>query len=474
MATLAENFTRLDRKIPEQADYQLAHDHAPLILFDTQEPFVPCAVAYSVFRQAGPSPSFPREIELAEGVVTAIEYAIWWDWDIQHLYELEHIWLYLDAEDHVVDAEASWHGGFNRMVDEHGALPLREGRLVLHSEAGKHAFAPSMAWLNKRKPTTISSCGSRCGTGGVLIKDGMYSFNHRIKPRNPYSNQLVHSYLETYRFEPSFRPEREFDLGGVTFVIWESLRQWIPQRMQWWIEEIERTLPTDQWRVLRIAHRGASAHAAENSREAFEKAAELGSDMVELDLRLSADDVPVVSHDEDLQRLFGIKARVADLSMQQLRAQTDIMSFAEVVELCRTLYLGLYLDIKAINRAGAEQVFAVLDEQHMTDYTIFSSFQPDVVAEIKALQPHAQTSILFHSTHIDPVQIAKALDADYVHPCWEHEPQPHGLLTADWLADVRAAGLGVICWHEERPAEIAALKALGVTGICSDQPELLV
>jgi glycerophosphoryl diester phosphodiesterase len=74
---------------------------------------------------------------------------------------------------------------------------------------------------------------------------------------------------------------------------------------------------------------------------------------------------------------------------------------------------------------------------------------------------------------VNPLLLARALQADYVHPCWEHEPEPHRLLTADWLAQVRAAGLGVICWHEERPAEIAALKALGVTGICSDNPELL-
>jgi glycerophosphoryl diester phosphodiesterase len=38
---------------------------------------------------------------------------------------------------------------------------------------------------------------------------------------------------------------------------------------------------------------------------------------------------------------------------------------------------------------------------------------------------------------------------------------------------VRAAGLGIIAWHEERPAEIAALRALGVDGICSNAPDLL-
>jgi hypothetical protein len=37
----------------------------------------------------------------------AIEYAIWWDWDIGHLYELEHVWVYLDADRQVIRGEAS-------------------------------------------------------------------------------------------------------------------------------------------------------------------------------------------------------------------------------------------------------------------------------------------------------------------------------------------------------------------------------
>lgn len=41
------------------------------------------------------------------------------------------------------------------------------------------------------------------------------------------------------------------------------------------------------------------------------------------------------------------------------------------------------------------------------------------------------------------------------------------------MAHVRGAGLGIICWHEERPAEIAALSRIGVDGLCSDAPELL-
>ena len=80
----------------------------------------------------------------------AIEYAIWWDWDIGHLYELEHAWVYVDAAGRVVRAEASWHGGQHDMRLD-GRLALDGDHVVLFSEPGKHAFAPTPAWFRERR-----------------------------------------------------------------------------------------------------------------------------------------------------------------------------------------------------------------------------------------------------------------------------------------------------------------------------------
>ncbi|HUV88741.1 MAG TPA: hypothetical protein VMY80_03740, partial [Anaerolineae bacterium] len=94
----------------------LAARYSPILRFDTREPFLPLAAGYTIFRQDGPSPSFQRgrQVELAPPgqppASFAIEYAIWWDWDIGHLYELEHVWVFVDAQGRVVRGEASWHG----------------------------------------------------------------------------------------------------------------------------------------------------------------------------------------------------------------------------------------------------------------------------------------------------------------------------------------------------------------------------
>jgi putative hydrolase of the HAD superfamily len=122
-------------------EHELAAHYAPFLKFDQREPFLLLAVGYTVIRQSGPSPSFPRTMEVGPGE-QVVEYAIWWDWDIAHLYELEHVWVYLDSSGRPVRAEASWHGRY-RSMGVNGDLPLSGDRLMLCSESGKHAFAPS-------------------------------------------------------------------------------------------------------------------------------------------------------------------------------------------------------------------------------------------------------------------------------------------------------------------------------------------
>ena len=475
LATAEAHFQTLDRTIPDQDDYDLALRHAPRIRFDVREPFVPLAAGYTVFRGSQDSPSFPRRMVLQAPVSTVIEYAIWWDWDIQHLYEVEHIWVYLDADEQVVAADASWHGGYHVMTDAAGNVPIDEGRVTLFSEPGKHAFAPLREWLLERRPTTDESCTRRSGKGGVWVTP---LFKGIIHDRTNLNNNLVRAYLEKRAFDPTYDFSNIFDLRDAALVPWNTLFEWIPKRVNWWALHMAQTIPPAERRPLRIAHRGASAYAQEGSQASVEKAAELGADMIEIDIRVTADDVPVVAHDASLKRIFDVEGSISEMTLDAIQAATPagrqpILTFEEMLRLCGSLHLGLYLDLKEVTPGALATIIALLREQDMLKYSVFGSFRPDLVAEIKAAAPDATTSILFASTHIDPVALAAGVGADCVHPCWERFDSPAALLTEAWIEQVRAAGLDIICWHEERPPVIAALRALGVDGICSDQPELL-
>jgi glycerophosphoryl diester phosphodiesterase len=446
--------------------------------FDAREPFLPTAVGYTVFRESAPSPSFPRRIELVEAehspAALAIEYAIWWDWDIQHLYELEHAWVYLDAQGQVVRAEASWHGGYHNMAVQ-GRLPLSGERLTLLAEPGKHAFAPVRDWLETRLPITQKSCRRSAGRGGVWITP---LFKGIIKAKTPQADRLVHTHLANYAFTPSMEFSQVYPVTAEVLVPWPALFEWIPGRVAGWVSELTRTIPPHERRFLRIAHRGASDYAPENTLAAIVKAAELGADMVELDVHSSADGVPVIIHDANLSRTTNGRGEVSQYPLSELKkldaggGQT-IPTLAEAIACCQAYELSLYLELKSGTPVPA--MIELIRQHDLYREVIVTSFQPDWLARVKTLDPDIITSVLFNSVTIDPIALAQSVGAEYVHPAWERRAaEPHRLLTPGWLDKVRVAGLGIICWHEERPSEIAALRQLGVDGICSNAPDLLL
>ena len=208
------------------------------------------------------------------------------------------------------------------------------------------------------------------------------------------------------------------------------------------------------------------------------KAAELGANMVEVDLQASADGVLVVMHDAELSRTTDGRGSVYAHTLDALR-QLDagngerVPTAEEVIACCLERTLGIYFELKIGFAAGA--IVPLIQQYALHERVIVGSFRPDWLADVRAHDARIATSVMFGSLHVDPVALARAAGARYVHPCWEHQAaEPHRLLTTDWLRAVRAAGLGVISWHEERPSEIAALRGLGLDGICSNSPDLLV
>jgi glycerophosphoryl diester phosphodiesterase len=474
--TVENLLTRND--LEPEVDRSLAARYTPILQFDAREPFLPAVVGYTIFRESAPSPSFPRRVELVEPgqspATLAIEYAIWWDWDIQHLYELEHAWVYLDAQGQVVRAEASWHGGYHDMTVQ-GRLPLTGERLTLFSETGKHAFAPARDWLETRLSKTQKACRRSAGSGGLLVTS---LFKGIIKAKTPQADRLVHTYLEKLAFEPSMEFTQIYEIPAKALVPWPALFEWIPRRVAGWVAELERTIPPHERRFLRIAHRGASDYAPENTLAAIVKAAELGADMVELDIHSSADGTPVIIHDANLSRTTNGIGEVSQYTLAELKkldageGQT-IPTLVEAITCCQEHELGLYLELKS--SAAIPAVVELIRQYRLYGEVIVTSFQPDWLAHVKALDPDIVTSVLFNTVDIDPVALAQAVGALYVHPAWERRAaEPHRLLTPEWISRVRAAGLGIICWHEERPSEIAALRQLGVDGICSNAPDLLL
>ncbi len=228
-------------------------------------------------------------------------------------------------------------------------------------------------------------------------------------------------------------------------------------------------------RPLAIAHRGASDYRTENSLEAFNLASDLFAEMWELDLRVSADGVAVVSHDDDLDRVSGHAIRISEstwdtLHQIRLHGGYHLPRLEEVVDLARARGAGLYIEVKS---AGAAQAaWRILDAKSYR-FAAIGSFVVEWVAELRAAGCPYPLSVLV-PTGRDPLEYGAAARPDILHLCWrDASPAPHELVTPDLVSRCWSAGAAVVLWHENRREVLDGLDGVPVLGICSNCPECL-
>ncbi|WP_176082725.1 glycerophosphodiester phosphodiesterase family protein [Martelella sp. HB161492] len=220
-----------------------------------------------------------------------------------------------------------------------------------------------------------------------------------------------------------------------------------------------------------IAHRGASAHATENTLHAYAAAADLGADMWEIDVHLTADGVPVISHDASTEAVFGIAHVIADTDFQTLRRDVPgVPTLRDVVDLARQRDQALYIEIKG---KGSGVVALAALEKWGFDAAVFGSFNHDEVRAMAAVGSRYQISVLVRKGE-DPFEAQRDTGAGIIHLCWEKASErPQDLVTPELIARAAGEGIGIVLWHEERPAVLEDLVTLPVLGICSNQPELI-
>ena len=221
-------------------------------------------------------------------------------------------------------------------------------------------------------------------------------------------------------------------------------------------------------RPYSIAHRGASAYAPDCSLEAYEKAALLGADIWEVDIRLSSDGQLFAFHDDN----FPDGQRVCDLTAEQVAAEAKTQGvpaerFETVLKLATEKGAGIYADIKDVD--ATLQVLEGL-KAHNIEKAILGAFDP------KAAQMLAKVDCPYPRSALVPIgadPFEHAAGADVIHLCWEHMERPQDLLDIAFFAEAQKRNQLVALWHEEDPKRIAELRHLPVMGICSDRPELV-
>ena len=234
-------------------------------------------------------------------------------------------------------------------------------------------------------------------------------------------------------------------------------------------------------RPLAIAHRGGALLGPENTAEAFAASISAGAEIVETDLRFSADGALVCLHDADLARLAGNPRRVAETDLATLRGVLPgLLTLDEAIQ--ASAPLGLLLDVKLHEPRILNPILAALDAADALSRALLGLRDIDLIAAARKLSPDATILALVP----DPDSIARACEAgaDWFR-LWQGDATP------ERLAAVREAGMGcVIMVGQPRsvaepgyppfpvgridPDGIARLLALGPDAVMLDDPRLLL
>ena len=229
---------------------------------------------------------------------------------------------------------------------------------------------------------------------------------------------------------------------------------------------------------VRIAHRGASMIAPENTLAAFSKAIEIGMDAIELDLHGTVDGEVVVIHDSSLDRTTNLRGPVNQTTLETIKqadagswfnpqfAGEPVPTLAEALEFITDKTMAV-LEIKdsLISEAVVEKVC----EMNVLERIVIISFHISVLESVRQLEPRIPTGYLIGSSNgnTHPIQLCQqisTLGSSLLNV-------NHHLITAEFAYEVCRRGISLWSWTVDDVNRMRQMLAFGVQGITSNHPD---
>lgn len=241
-----------------------------------------------------------------------------------------------------------------------------------------------------------------------------------------------------------------------------------------------------------LGHRGASAYAPENTLAAFRLAHELGADGIELDVQLTRDKIPVVIHDDTVERTTNGRGRVRDLTIGEI-ARLDAGAWktndyaGETIPTLAQVFEGLMDWLRPVGRArpclinvelkteyfftdGLEQqVLNLIARYGLQDRILLSSFSPLSLHRARAIRRDIPRGLLYDATL--PLPLRKAWLRFWADPQAMH-PEAQ-MIDAAYMAWAKRKRLQVNTWTVDDPAQAQRLADLGVHAIITNKPDVI-
>jgi glycerophosphoryl diester phosphodiesterase len=224
-------------------------------------------------------------------------------------------------------------------------------------------------------------------------------------------------------------------------------------------------------RVWNVAHRGASAERPENTLPAFRLAVEQGADVIEADVRQTADGKLLVLHDATVDRTTSGSGPLRELTAAKARRLDAgegerIPTVAEVLDVARG-NTRVNLDLKEIE--VVEPAVALVREAGMLDSVTFISFLPEAWDVLEEITPDSPVVQLVDSASA----LAGLAMGDGMLSTAAGVGMPYALVSEEIVERMHRHGFGVFAWTVDDDAEMRRLVEVGVNGVVTNRPAAL-
>jgi glycerophosphoryl diester phosphodiesterase len=219
-----------------------------------------------------------------------------------------------------------------------------------------------------------------------------------------------------------------------------------------------------------IGHRGAMAYAPENTLASFREARKRGASWVEIDVKLTADNAPIVMHDESLKRTMGVDRLVAETPRAELPA--DVPTFEQAIACFRELGLGCNIEIKPCAGREAETALVAVETLRRCwpaslPAPLLSSFKDESLRAAQQAAPEFAKALLVSELGEDWRARAEAVGAVGMNV-------GRRKLTAEGALAVKRAGYLLSVWTVNDPDEARAIVGMGADSIITDMPDVIL
>ncbi len=234
------------------------------------------------------------------------------------------------------------------------------------------------------------------------------------------------------------------------------------------------------------AHRGASFEFPENTMLSMQKAVEAGADMIEFDLRGTSDGVPVLLHDETIDRTSNGKGKPEEYTLVELKKLNFsywLQGMRRTAPLCDKLEIPTFEEILSAFRGRVcmnIQVYAKSDEVLTEICRLFKQYdmydqgyftiKPNQIEAVRTLDPEIELCTTHGwDTRSNPDKLKICREEDgcrFVQPIREYT-------TADNYQYIRELGLRSNVFFSDDPEQMLQLKSQGADGILTNRAHLM-